>query len=170
MNAPWIEPRLRKNVDKTLLLSVGLLMAFGLVAIHVATWNRPGLQGHHAVMRQGLYYLVGLFLMAYAATLDYRQAPRIATFLYFGNLFLLALVLLFAPDVKGAARWIRLPIPGMDFKLQPSEFAKIAIILTLSNYLALIGPGIRELPNLLKTLAHVLVPVALIMKQPDLGT
>lgn len=162
-----IEPRLRKNIDKGLLLAVTLLMACSLLAIHVATWNRMGAA---PVIRQAVYFAVGVFLMALVASRDYRNFPRLALFFYIGNILLLALVLIAAPDVKGAARWIRLPIPGMDFKLQPSEFAKISIILTLSTYVTTVGPRIRELGTLLKTLAHVSLPVALIMKQPDLGT
>jgi rod shape determining protein RodA len=163
-----IEPRLRKNIDRSLLLAVALLMIVGLVAIHAATWNtRSGLG---PTLRQGVYFAVGLALMAWVASRDYSHVPRIASFLYWGNLLLLVLVLVAAPDTRGAARWIRLPIPGMDFKLQPSEFAKISIILTLSSYLTRLGPRIQELPTLLKTLLHVAVPMVLIMKQPDLGT
>ncbi len=165
---PRIEPHLRKNIDATLLWAVGLLMLSGLAAIHAAVWNRPG--GTGILLRQGLYYLLGIVLMAYVASRDYRNVPRLAGFLYWGNLALLLIVLVVAPDTRGAARWIRLPIPGVDFKLQPSEFAKVVIILTLANYVVLLGPRIREPLSLLKTLLHVAVPMALIMKQPDLGT
>jgi rod shape determining protein RodA len=163
-----IEPRLRKNIDRTLLLAVTLLMLIGLLAIHAAT--RSYSSGLHTVLRQAAYFGIGLVLMVYVASRDYSQAPRIAPFLYVLNLLLLVAVLLFSPEVKGAARWIRLPIPGMDFKLQPSEFAKVAIILTLSSYVASLGERIRELPKLLLTLVHVGIPALLIMKQPDLGT
>jgi rod shape determining protein RodA len=85
-------------------------------------------------------------------------------------LLFLLIVLFAAPNTRGAARWIHLPIPGMDFKLQPSEFAKICLLLTLSNYVAYLGARIREPVTLAKTLVHVGVPMLLIMKQPDLGT
>jgi rod shape determining protein RodA len=168
MGTLFLEPRLRKNIDRYLLLAVALLMAASLLAIHAATWNTRA--GAGPALRQGVYFAVGLVLMGLVAARDYANVPRIAGFLYWGNLAVLALVLLFAPDVKGAARWIHLPIPGMDVKLQPSEFAKVSVILTLSGYVAGFGARIRELPVLLKTLGHVLVPMVLIMKQPDLGT
>jgi rod shape determining protein RodA len=163
-----IEARLRKNIDTTLLLAVGLLMAIGLLAIHAAVWNRPG--GGGTVLRQGLYYGVGLVLMGWVATRDYRQVGRWAGILYAANLVLLLIVFFAGHEARGAARWIKMPIPGMDFKLQPSEFAKIAIILTLGSYVASLGGRIRELPTLLRTLLHVGVPMGLIMLQPDLGT
>ncbi|MES2461906.1 MAG: rod shape-determining protein RodA [Armatimonadota bacterium] len=161
-----IEPRLRKNIDKTLLFAVLALMALSLLTIHNATMS----QGWGSVARQGFYFLVGMGLMAWAASKDYGRVTRYAPIFYWANIILLLIVLKFSPDVKGASRWIRLPIPGVDFKLQPSEFAKIILILTLSSYVTRLGPKLREFPSLLKTLLHVGVPMVLIAKQPDLGT
>ncbi|MBC8102962.1 MAG: rod shape-determining protein RodA [Cytophagales bacterium] len=162
-----IEPRLRKNIDKTLLFAVVALMALSLLTIHNATTAQGG---WGSVVRQGVYFLLGIGLMAWASSKDYSGVTRYATVFYWANIILLIFVLKFSPDVKGASRWIRLPIPGMDFKLQPSEFAKISIILTLSAYVAQLGPKLRELPSLLMTLLHVGIPMLLIAKQPDLGT
>jgi rod shape determining protein RodA len=163
-----LDTRLRRNIDWLLLLAVLLILTLCLLTIYNATLTLPG--GRSTVVRQGVFFLVGLGIMAYVASRDYANLTRYAGFLYWGNVALLIIVLAFAPDVKGAARWIKLPIPGMDFKLQPSEFAKVCIILTLAAYVARQGPRIAEFKTLLKTLAHVLLPVALIMKQPDLGT
>jgi rod shape determining protein RodA len=163
-----LDTRLRRNIDWLLLLAVGLILAMSLLTIHNATVMQAG--SWNTVIRQGVFFLVGIGIMTYVASRDYASLTRYAGFLYWGNILLLVAVLVFAPDVKGAARWIKLPIPGMDFKLQPSEFAKICIILTLSTYVARQGPRIREFKTLMKTLAHVMLPTALIMKQPDLGT
>jgi rod shape determining protein RodA len=161
-----IEPRYRKNMDRTLLLCVGLLMAFSLTSIRFATISQAS--SLTTVIRQGIYFAVGLCLMMYVASRDYSNVRRFTAPLYWVNLFLLVVVLGVGHSAKGAARWIK--IPGVPFQLQPSEFAKVIIILTLSVYVASLGPRIREFPQLLKTLGHVLVPMALIMKQPDLGT
>jgi rod shape determining protein RodA len=163
-----LDTRLRRNIDWLLLLAVCLIMGISLLTIHNATVLQAG--SWSTVLRQGVFFLVGLGLMFYMASRDYANLTRYAGFIYWGNIALLIIVLAFSPDVKGAARWIKLPIPGMDFKLQPSEFAKICIILTLASYVAKQGPRIVEFKTLMKTLAHVLLPVALIMKQPDLGT
>jgi rod shape determining protein RodA len=82
-------------------------------------------------------------------------------------LLLLVAVLFRDEATKGAARWI--PLPG-GFKLQPSEFAKIALILTLSAHLVRVGGRIREMRTLLGTLAHVGIPMGLVAAQPDLTT
>jgi rod shape determining protein RodA len=163
-----LDPRLRRNIDRTLLLSVAAIMAFSLLTIHYATVLQSGTW--MTVIRQGLYFGVGLGLMVLVATRDYNNVHRWTPVLYWGNLLLLFIVRFAGHEAKGAARWIKLPIPGMDFKLQPSEFAKICIILTLSVYVASLGPRIREFPTLLKTLVHVGIPMVLIMAQPDLGT
>ena len=157
-----------RSLDALLLLSVLLLLGTGLAAIHAATWSRTG--GNATLLRQGFYDAAGLILLALVAGRDYRQMPRWAGVLYGAMLLLLVIVLFAAPNTRGAARWIHLPIPGMDFKLQPSEFAKVGIILTLSNYVTHLGARIREPVALAKTLVHVGVPMLLIMKQPDLGT
>lgn len=162
-----IEPRLRKQIDWTLLMTVGLLMLCSLLAIWSATaTDRAGLG---TVLRQAAYFAVGLGVLAYFASRDYVGASRLAPFLYLVNLFFLVVVLLIGKhaEAKGAGRWIPMPL---GFKLQPSEFAKVCIILTLGDYLRRLGPAIQELPNLLRTLVHVGIPMALIYKQPDMGT
>ena len=160
-----IEPRLRKNIDRVLLLCVGLLMVFSLAAIRFATFSLAGSWG--TVLRQGVYFVIGLALMIYVASRDYGNIRRFTTPLYLLNLVLLVLVLLAGHSAKGAARWIK--FPG-GFQFQPSEFAKVIIIVTLAVFVSSLGPRIREFGQLLKTLGYVLVPMALIMKQPDLGT
>ncbi len=76
----------------------------------------------------------------------------------------LAAVYLF-PPINGAQRWIRFGPLG----LQPSEFAKLAFVLGLARYL-MHRRSYRELPGLLAPLAIVVVPLVLVLKEPDLGT
>lgn len=164
------EPRLRRQIDRLLLVAVGLLMLISLLAIREATVSNPRVASWATVARQAAYFVVGLGVMGFVAARDYHNIRRFTPFLYWGNLLLLLFVKFAGHEAKGAARWIRLPIPGMDFKLQPSEFAKICIILTLAVYVASLGTRIREFPTLIKTLIHVGVPMVLIAAQPDLGT
>ncbi|MBC8137166.1 MAG: rod shape-determining protein RodA [Fibrella sp.] len=165
---PLIEGRLYRNIDKTLLFAVFVLMAFSIAAVYAATFARGG--GIGQALRQGIYFAVGLGVCGLVASRDYANLPRYVPYLYGVNIALLVAVELFSPEVKGAARWIQLPIPGMDFKLQPSEFAKILTIITLSCHVAQMESRIRQFPYLLLTLAHIALPTLLIMKQPDLGT
>lgn len=160
-------PRPLRNLDKTLILAVLLLMAFSVTAIYAATHAKSGMG---LALRQGFYFAVGLIVCGVVASRDYANLPRYVPYLYGLNIVLLLVVEFFSPEVKGASRWIKLPIPGMDFKLQPSEFAKILTIITLSCHVAQMETRIRQLPYLLLSLVHIVLPTLLIMKQPDLGT
>ena len=74
--------------------------------------------GMGLALRQGVYFAVGLLVCGAVASRDYANLPRYVPYLYGLNIVLLLVVEFFSPEVKGAARWIKLPIPGMDFKLQ----------------------------------------------------
>jgi rod shape determining protein RodA len=144
-----------------------LLLGVGLSAIHFATAHNP--LEHRNVLKQALAMSLGVGALGVLAFVDYRGFSRWVMALYWGNVTLLVIVLMLGSHAssKGAARWIKLP---GGFSLQPSELAKFCVILTLSHYLARIGNRIKELPVLLRTLVHVALPMALIIKQPDLGT
>jgi rod shape determining protein RodA len=86
-------------------------------------------------------------------------------YIYAGCLFLLLLTLVIGRQVNGARSWLGFSEIG----IQPAEFMKIATILFLSAYFAGIGNGVRELPRFLLGLVIVLVPIALILLQPDMG-
>ena len=92
---------------------------------------------------------------------------RAAVPLYAVALVLLCVVLFFAGDVvKGAGRWIDLGV----FKLQPSEFAKIAYLLTISYWLSRHPVSLFKLKTFVVPFFLFIVPFALVLKQPDLST
>lgn len=174
-----IEPRHRKNIDWVIVFCVVLLMCASVWTIYSAFAGHARIpeQAHRVGLgqatRQIIFDLLGLGIMAYIATRDYVGVQRQTTLLYWGNIALLLLVKVIGhQDVdgaltKGSARWIPL---GMGFKLQPSELAKICIILTLATFLTRVGPRIKELPVFLQSLLHIAPPMLLIKMQPDLGT
>lgn len=169
-----IEPRHRKNIDWVLLLCVVALMATSLLTIYTGMFGHKGhAVAFQLVVKQAVSYVTGLGLLGWLATRDYANFRR-STFIFYGiTLFLLLVVLVIGKDdgsgayTKGSARWVPL---FWGFKLQPSELAKIALILTLSTLLTQLGPRIREFSALLKTLVYTGIPLLLILKQPDLGT
>ncbi len=114
--------------------------------------------------RQLIWSVAGLMAMFFATLPNYRVLGRLSYPAFGVSLLLLAAVYLF-PPVNGAQRWIRLGPIGV----QPSEFAKLAFVLGLARYL-MYRRSYRELPGLLVPLAIVVVPVLLILKEPDLGT
>ena len=114
--------------------------------------------------RQLVWSLVCVVAMLLVTWPSYRTLSRWSYAAFLGSLVLLVAVFWF-PPVNGAQRWIRLGPVG----LQPSEFAKLAFVLALARYL-MYRQSYRRLAGLLVPLALVVVPVVLVLREPDLGT
>ena len=104
--------------------------------------------------------------LALTATLDYHLYGRVAQYFYWINIALLLAVKLKGHATNGAARWIKIGA----FQLQPSEFAKLFVILTLGVWLARRKEEIQDAKTLALSFLYVSLPMLLIFKQPDLGT
>ena len=158
----------RLRLDGPLLAAVLLLCLGGLLAIKSARHAYP--HPLDMVHKEAFGVVLGGVVMCLLALADYETLlRRYARFLYPLNLFLLAVVLFsrkLGHASHGAQRWISLG----PFELQPSEVAKIILICTLAMSLAARSDTIKTWPTLLKSLAHVGLPMALIARQPDLGT
>jgi rod shape determining protein RodA len=125
--------------------------------------------------RQILFVFVGLVAVIIINSIHYRRLGRVSYWLYAGILLLLVLLLLgkvldipFIPQRRGAHRWIQLP--GLTFiRMQPSEFCKLAYILALAWYLRY-RSNYRRLAALIGPFILTLLPMVLILAEPDLGT
>lgn len=156
-----------RNLDWPLLVAVGVLIAFGMIIIYSASYSRLAASGDdpfHYVKRQALGGLVGLIGMIFVVSLDYRALRRWSRLMYISSVGLLALVLFLGTTVFGSQRWLNFG----PLRIQPSELAKIVIIVVLAKYLekAENTAGWKILCPLLL----VSGPMAFIMLQPDLGT
>jgi rod shape determining protein RodA len=116
-------------------------------------------------IKQIVWIVIGSVGLCATTLIDYHVYIRFSRQIYTVNLVLLALVLKFAA-VNGAARWIR--VAGFEF--QPSESAKLLVILALGAFLVRHHESIQDPRTLFQSLGYVLVPALLIFKQPDLGT
>ncbi len=162
-----LDRRLIRNFDYFLLLTVLALCATGTLTLYSATHGLEGIADPlHFVKRQLLFGGIGLLLMLLIAFVDYINFTNWAVYLYGFNLLLLGLVLLFGEVDKGAMR--RIPIGFFD--LQPSEIAKIVIIISLAKLLAAKEGQLSYFRDLLPALAATALPMVLIFLQPDLGT
>lgn len=117
-------------------------------------------------LRQLRWLALGLAGMLTLYLLDYRWLLRQSYLLYTGALGLLVLVLLL-PAKRGAQRWFE--VPGTSFNVQPSEIMKFCIILVLARTL-MTQDNQHTVRGLLAPFLLVLIPLGLILKQPDLGT
>ncbi len=114
--------------------------------------------------QQVVWAVLALTVMAVFSRVDYRHIGRFSFAIFAGAVALLAAVYFF-PAINGAHRWIRLGPVGV----QPSELAKVAFVLGLARYL-MYRENYRRLPGLIAPLALALVPIVLILREPDLGT
>jgi len=144
-----------------------MLVAVGLVFIWSASF-RSEAEGagryYNYPLKQLLWAGVGLGAFAATLLVDYRRLRTHAYTFYFVLLALLVLVLI-TGRVRGVTGWFRLgPV-----KMQPSEFMKIAYVLVLARCL-MYSDRHRRIRGLVVPFLVALVPMALILKQPDLGT
>ncbi len=158
------ERRLYHHIDWALLVAMLALCALGVATIYSATFDPTRGASHRYIIQ--LYAIgIGLIAMLVTLSLDYRTFTDKSHFIYIAILAVLVYVLLFGHEGKGARRWI--PLGG--FTLQPSEFAKICVALVLAKYFGE-NRGAPQWTDLAVGGALTLLPLALIAKEPDLGT
>ena len=153
-----------------LLLAVAGLMVFSVLFIYSATMaNEAGSSVrwyNQYYFRQMVWCLFGLGLAFGSSLTDYHRVARWAYVIYWLAILLLILVFIVGSELYGARRWIDLG----PFKLQPSEFAKLAFILALANYLSRPPSELRDPLLVAKGLGLMVLPFLLILKEPDLGS
>lgn len=119
------------------------------------------------VRSQLQWYLIGWILFVMAAGFDYNKLRDYATFFYF--MTIIALIgLFFTHSIQNVHRWYRLPF--VHFNAQPSECAKLAVVIFMSWYLERNAQASKSLFTAFCALLIALIPFLLIVKQPDLGT
>jgi rod shape determining protein RodA len=158
--------RARDRFDWPLFISAALIAVIGIVNLYSATSIATNARAE-LYLNQVYWLVAGGILAVIVASIDYRHIERFAYVLYIVGCVLLVLVLILARDIKGAARWI----PIGSFSFQPSEFMKLFLTIAIAKYLnddpKSEGRTLRDLavPALL-----TLLPVLLVLRQPDLGT
>ncbi len=157
-----------RRIDSTLLLSVLALGVICLLIIASATHaNVDGTPGQFDfVMKQGVFMVGGIVIAAVALHFDYRKLYHWVPVLYGINAILLLVVKFAGTSALGAQRWIQIG----PFTLQPSEFAKLFMIICLARLLANNKSGFQTWKSLLPVAALMALPTLLIFIQPDLGT
>ena len=118
------------------------------------------------MQRQSMFMVFGLAIVTVSLAFDYRVLKNYATKLYIINIILLLAVMFVGQSQLGAQRWIQ--IGSMSF--QPSEFAKVFLIICLATFMDKRIEWLEEFKDYLPVFAYILVPFILVMRQPDLGT
>jgi rod shape determining protein RodA len=143
------------------------LICISLMVIGSATHiNTPSEERYWFVQRQGLFALMNCAIVFLMLHFDYKALQKHANALYAINLVMLLAVMLIGQSALGAQRWIQLgPV-----SIQPSEFSKIIMIISMAAMLEKRVGRLNTLKDLLPVAAYMGVPFLLVMKQPDLGT
>ncbi len=153
-------------MDWFLTLSVVSLIVMGIFYIYSAGYQSDDQPVSSFYQKQVVWAAIALILYIGLALGDYRRAIEAAWWIYIVALALLVLVLMVGREVYGATRWLSL----FNIQVQPSEFAKLGTVLVLARYLGRPGRRPEDLKTRLYTLGIVVIPFALIARQPDLGT
>ena len=158
------------RLDWVLLTAVAALLVLGTLLVWSATGAGSGLHGY--VLKHLVNIGTGVVLAVVVASTDHRWVRIWTPVVYFASI--LGLLAIFVPGVgaviNGSRSWIYLG--GMS--IQPAEFAKLAVIVGMALWVAektevRTGTGLRDL-DVLQTLSIGVIPAALILAQPDLGT
>jgi rod shape determining protein RodA len=153
-----------RDIDWTLLLVVLIICAVGVVQIYSATL---GTDSHSAWWKQILYIIGGLVLLWIVLSIDFHSLLNRVFWMYILSVIALLGTYVAGEQTFGSKRWI--PLPG-GIHLQVSEFVKLVIILLVARYLTELRVDELEVRDALKLAGLVLIPTALVLKQPDLGT
>lgn len=153
-----------KKLDWTLIIVVLLLTTVGLLSIYGIGQD----EDLNIFKRQLFYVILGLFLMFIFSFLNYRifrDNSFILLGLYFFGILLLSGVLFLAKEIRGVSSWFRIG----QWSFEPVELMKVVIVLVLAKYFALRHIEVYRLRNLIISGLYILVPIILILLQPELG-
>ncbi|MGD1014098.1 MAG: FtsW/RodA/SpoVE family cell cycle protein [Acidimicrobiales bacterium] len=156
------------RMDYSLFVGMTALGVIGVGMIYSATRQalvNAGYNGHYYLERQGEFFVAGVIAMYLVSLIDYRRLEIVATPLYVCSLLGLAGVFVLGQSALGAQRWYNLGF----VQIQPSEFTVLAIILAIATFCARRPEGLT-MYDVSRLLVMAIVPLALIIKQPDLGT
>lgn len=163
MNDLRVDRSRGQHFDWTLTAIVSTLAIMGLTNLVSAAAS--GVEGGSDIVSRQMAVLgLGAIVIGIVLVIDYRHYDRFAYVIYAGSIALLLLTLVIAEETRGARAWL------FSGRFQPSEFAKLGMIIALAHYLGRHPPSeIRRLRDLFLPGLIVAVPVGLIVAQKDLG-
>lgn len=154
-----------KNMEWVLLIVAIILSLIGLVALFSATQETE----YDDFKKQIIWFIASIIIMVIVMLINYETLVKLSP-IFYGICIILLIAVLFTEPINGATSWF--DIGGFSF--QPSEFAKIAVILFLAFVISKIqerfADDINKPTRLLLIFAILAVPLLLIIKQPDYGT
>lgn len=158
-----ISKKLLKHIDIGIIIVPILLVAFSVINIYSAVRTKPELAGNWKL--QIIWTIMGLLLVYLLLTFDYNILMNYAEIIYAASIVLLIFNDVAGKTVNGATGWISIGSRA----IQPSEFAKIALIILLAKKIDNMKGDINNIKNFLKLLIYSGITMVLIVIQPDMG-
>lgn len=167
----WSHQYLKRIDFRTIPILLGLIIMSLLVisSTTIEGWESASEEPFFTpyVKGQVKWFAIGSIFYLFFAGFDYRQLKKWSWILYIGMIIML-FGLFFTAPIQNVQRWYRIPGVGMMF--QPSEYAKLIVVITLSLFLESRAYEIQRNKVTWQAILIVLIPFLLILKQPDLGT
>lgn len=151
--------------DYLLILVVLILVALGVLFIYSSSINSEGVSVTNEYIKQIIWASIGFVIMIFVTLYDFRKTESFTPYLYVFLILLLVYTRIFGRYVNGAKSWIGIG----EFGVQPSEFGKIFFILFLARFLDE-SKKMNQFKRFVYAIGVLIVPVGLILIQPDLGT
>jgi len=159
-----IDRKLLRELDFKVVITIIFISAFGALNIYSATYMKYGI---YYLRAQLMWLVLGLFVTYIILCVDYAVLQNYAPILYWMSVVLLVIndTLFRGEVVNGASSWLRIGSVG----IQPSEFAKLAMIIMLSKKISDMDGHINNIKNFAILAGYALLPMLLIVIQPDMG-
>ncbi len=158
--------RLVHHFDWVMLLMLLLVAGMALANLYSSTWS-GGDTASPVFFKQLYLYIIGTAFILLLVCVDYKELESLGYLMYAGVLLLLLYTNFFVHSIAGTQRWINLGV----FHLQPSEPAKLVLVLVLAScYSRTEAPDGYRIRDLIKPGILTAIPFVLILIQPDLGT
>ena len=152
--------------DFFIFLAVEILMVIGIFFIYSSGVNSNGIIVSNEYIKQIIWVCTGTVIMLVFAFMDYKRLRSLSFPIYLITLFMLLMTFLFGQVVNGSRSWLGIGSLG----IQPSEISKVTTILFLSTYISNNRNRIQSLWTFITAFMIALLPMGLILLQPDLGT
>ena len=154
-----------RRMDWRILVTLGVLTLLSLLFLHSAGYDASTGRYQPFAKKQLVWILLSAGVLLLLLRVPYRKLLDHAYLLYWGGIVLLLIVKIGGTELNNARRWIDLEF----MLLQPSEFMKVILIVVLARYIRW-RDDYKKLTGLIRPFAITLLPMALILMQPDLGT
>lgn len=154
-----------KSSPFSILFIVFIILCFGLISLYSVAESKS-LGESNAFLRQ-LIFLGPAILLMFIFIILPKKLIHEYVYLLYGSVVLFVIMPYFSPQVADTHRWIDI---GLPFSLQPSEIAKLVIVLTLARYLSDRKIELDHFAALLMPFIIAFIPAIIVLNQPDLGT